>query len=356
MRYTSRSYWRYALFSTEPLKQLLADVGGAYLVLEVLDFFGVFTRDRHTVWTLVAILLFVVRNAALMAVMLFLSSAFGFGFSTPIQVRILNGAKAAPRLAATLEHQHIAQIHDFGRGGGTYYYTMEYLRGCDLRAVLARIQAGKASVDLPATIAIGIAAATGLHYAHEHRDLSGRHLGLVHRDVTPRNVIVDSAGHCRLLDFGIAARTGGADETGIFGSPGYMSPEQARSEPVDGQSDLFSLGAVLYEALTGKRAFLRENPEETKTALFKNERPRLRDHPEIPVDLATIIDQTLELAACNRPTSSGATTAPAWSASSAATGPHSASPGSAPTRTCARSRCSAAAPGRRWRSARRPRC
>src|SRR6185436_162481 len=95
---------------------------------------------------------------------------------------------------------------------------------------------------------LGIEVCEALHYAHTR-------FSIVHRDVTPRNIIVDAAGHCRLLDFGIAAPATDAEGTEVFGTPGYLSPEALKRGALAPTSDLFSLGSVLYEALTGKRAF-----------------------------------------------------------------------------------------------------
>jgi serine/threonine-protein kinase len=129
-----------------------------------------------------------------------------------------------------------------------YFLAMELVEG----ATVAELLAGGA---LPEALVahIGAQVCDALGYAHER-------FGLVHRDVTPRNVMADARGHVRLLDFGIAAPLARTAEGGLFGSPGYMSPEQARGGALGAQSDLFSLGTVLYEALTGRAAFAGTDP------------------------------------------------------------------------------------------------
>ncbi|MFI5308980.1 MAG: protein kinase, partial [Polyangiales bacterium] len=139
---------------------------------------------------------------------------------------------------------------------------------------------------------VGAQVCEALRYAHER-------FGLVHRDVTPRNVIIDAGGHVRLLDFGIAAPLAHSTPGELFGSPGHMSPEQARGDALGPQSDLFSLGTVLYEALTGTRALSRD-ASGTQTA----ERPKsLAAEGAADAELAALIDQLLEPEPAARPKS-----------------------------------------------------
>src|SRR5687768_9855243 len=163
------------------------------------------------------------------------------------------------RLIAALHHQNIAQVHDMGVAeDGTYYLAMEYLHGETVRAIL--VQARERTVRLPlglATTVIG-AAAAGLHHAHERRGPDGSPLGIVHRDVSPSNVIVGYDGSIKLIDFGIAkaeARSTRTQTGFVKGKAGYMAPEQALGHPVDRRSDVFALGIVLYELTTQARAF-----------------------------------------------------------------------------------------------------
>ncbi|HKI86315.1 MAG TPA: TonB family protein [Thermoanaerobaculia bacterium] len=162
------------------------------------------------------------------------------------------------KLAAQLNHSNIIHIYDLGKIGDDYYIAMEYVDGKDLRSILNRARA----VDrpMPHSLALLIAArlAGALDYAHRKRDFDNRDLGLVHRDVSPQNVLISSEGDIKLCDFGIAKAVSKVSKTqmgALKGKLQYMSPEQARGKKVDPRTDIFSLGAVLFEMLTGRRLF-----------------------------------------------------------------------------------------------------
>ena len=166
------------------------------------------------------------------------------------------------KIAVQLQHVNIAQTFDLGRVGETYYITMEFVDGADLYKILRR--GSEQDLDIPVDIAayIGKEMATGLDYAHRKRDGAGNTLGIVHRDVSPQNVLVSNAGEVKLVDFGIAKATMKARQTAvgvIKGKYYYMSPEQAWGERLDHRSDIFSAGIVLYEMLTGQMLYLEED-------------------------------------------------------------------------------------------------
>ena len=169
------------------------------------------------------------------------------------------------RLAARLNHPNIVQVSDFHDMDGELYLAMEYVNGPDLRRVLL---AGKERAHgLPPELAIAIAleVAKGLHYAH-NKTFQGRHLNIIHRDINPHNILVSYEGTVKIADFGIAKvahRTNVTRSGVIKGKLPYLSPEQVRSEILDGRSDLFSMGVLLYEMLTGKRVFEGRNDAET---------------------------------------------------------------------------------------------
>ncbi len=162
------------------------------------------------------------------------------------------------RITSTLSHPNIVQIYDFEKHGNHYYIAMEYVQGKDLRALLKTLtQQGKL---LPVDLAgyVGHEAARGLHYAHMKADLGGTKLGIVHRDVSPANLLVSYDGNVRVADFGIARAESnlGHTRTGMLkGKFEYMSPEQIDLHELDGRSDVFALGVVLYNLLTGRRLF-----------------------------------------------------------------------------------------------------
>src|SRR6202142_1688145 len=166
------------------------------------------------------------------------------------------------RLSATLTHPHITEVHDVGTDGDAPFFAMEYVHGANLRELLrahARA-AGRPAAPLPLAHAIEIvaAAAAGLHYAHERLGPRGEPLGIVHRDVSPSNVLVSYDGAVKVSDFGIAKwayqRTQ-TQEGALKGKFAYMSPEQCRGKALDARSDVFALGTLLYELTTGEPPF-----------------------------------------------------------------------------------------------------
>lgn len=163
------------------------------------------------------------------------------------------------RLVATLHHQHIAQVFEVGRAeDGTYFLVMEYVHGETVRHVLETATKRRAQLSVDLGLSITCAAAAGLHHAHQRRDLDGSPLGIVHRDVSPSNLILGYDGSIKLIDFGIAKAHLRNTQTAsgiVKGKAGYMAPEQVRGEPVDRRSDVFALGVLAYELTTQTRAF-----------------------------------------------------------------------------------------------------
>jgi serine/threonine protein kinase len=163
------------------------------------------------------------------------------------------------KVVAGLSHPNIVQIFDLGRIGASYYIAMEYVEGHDLRTTTNR--ARERGLRLPVDLALRIAGqvCAALDYAHRRRDEAGQALEIVHRDVSPPNILLSFEGEVKLADFGIARAATRAPSTGrgvLRGKVLYMSPEQAWGRPLDGRSDVFSLGAVLYELVTGTKALL----------------------------------------------------------------------------------------------------
>jgi serine/threonine protein kinase len=166
------------------------------------------------------------------------------------------------KLAVQLNHANIAQIFDLGVVDGSYYIALEHVHGRDLRAMFDRCRQLGDPMPVSQACFIVMKVCEGLDYAHNKRDQAGRELHLVHRDVSPQNVLVSFEGEVKLIDFGIAKAAGKGSKTqaGILkGKFGYMSPEQVRGIPVDRRSDVFSCGIVLYELLTGERLFVGES-------------------------------------------------------------------------------------------------
>jgi serine/threonine protein kinase len=159
------------------------------------------------------------------------------------------------RIHSGLSHRNIVQIHDLGISeDGEYFIVLEYVEGHDLRAIME--SATELGVQIPDSLALHIAdeLAQALHFAHELKDGDGQPLGIIHRDVSPSNVLISNSGEVKLSDFGIAKRRHDHSFVGsLKGNLVYMSPEQAQRVPLDRRTDVFSLGAVLFEMLTGQK-------------------------------------------------------------------------------------------------------
>jgi eukaryotic-like serine/threonine-protein kinase len=166
------------------------------------------------------------------------------------------------KIAVQLNHANIAQIFDLGVVDGSYFIALEHIHGRDLRAIFERCRARGEPMPVAQACFMVMKMCEGLDYAHNKRDQAGREMGLVHRDVSPQNVLVSFEGEVKIIDFGIAKAAGkvGKTQAGILkGKFGYMSPEQVRGLPIDRRSDIFSTGIVLYELLTNERLFVGES-------------------------------------------------------------------------------------------------
>jgi Protein kinase domain len=213
------------------------------------------------------------------------------------------------RLSATLTHPHITEVYDVGQGGvgEMPFFVMEYVHGSNLRQLMqahARattpVEGATKETPLPLAHAVGIvaAAAAGLHHAHAKRGPAGEPLNIVHRDVSPSNVLVSYDGAVKVSDFGIAKwayqRTQ-TQEGALKGKFAYMSPEQCRGKPVDARSDVFALGTLLYELTTGAPPFAADTDFEILNKIVSGspEAPRWGDGREYPPALAAIVMRAL---------------------------------------------------------------
>src|SRR3954471_14025789 len=175
------------------------------------------------------------------------------------------------RLAAILDHTNIAQVHDIGEEGGVFFFTMEYLHGEDARVIMKTLAQRNERIPLQHAVHIIIDAAAGLHFAHEKKGADGASLGIVHRDLSPSNIVVTYAGGVKVVDFGVAKIATDPELSGrhaLKGKLAYMSPEQVSRGTVDRRSDVFALGIVLYELTVGQRLFKGTDEVETLRAVL----------------------------------------------------------------------------------------
>jgi serine/threonine-protein kinase len=195
------------------------------------------------------------------------------------------------RLGANFSHPGLVHVHDLGLAGTIYYVCMDYVDGGDLAASLAGRR-------MPTALALLVAEqlASALAYVHALTDDRGRPLGLVHRDVSPTNVLVSRAGAVKLSDFGIAKATAEGDRTwGRLrkGKEAYMAPEQITGDPLTGAADVFALGVVLYELLLGRRPFDGAGPLEMMESIRLAELPEDHDFGGVAPDVELLLRSTL---------------------------------------------------------------
>jgi serine/threonine-protein kinase len=202
------------------------------------------------------------------------------------------------KLVRSIRHPNVVQVYDVGEHDGVMWMSMEWVEGESLHTVIA--EAGKRRA-IPPEMAVKIIADAcgGLHAAHELRDETQKLRGVVHRDISPHNVLIGTNGYVKLVDFGVAKAIGRVSEATragqLKGKFGYMSPEQARGKPVDRRSDVFSLGIVLFELTTSRRLFRGESDIETLRLVISAQVPRPTSlDPSYPVELERIVLRALE--------------------------------------------------------------
>jgi serine/threonine protein kinase len=207
------------------------------------------------------------------------------------------------RVVMDLSHPNLCQIYEVGEQEGTWFIAMEWVNGVTLHQLLRRALETD-QLDYAVLARVIAQCADALHYAHTARDAEGQLMQLVHRDVSPHNLMIAYDGRVKLLDFGIAKSsvTTHRTEAGVVkGKICYMAPEQWLSEPLDARTDLFSLGATLYEALSGRVAFKRENQHEVMKAALAGDVAKLPEiAPRTPAALVAIVERALATAPADR--------------------------------------------------------
>ncbi len=205
------------------------------------------------------------------------------------------------KIMVRMQHENIIRVFDCGKFRETYYIAMEYVPGFDLGDVLDRAYERREPLPLPIGLYVAEMVLSGLDHVHNLTDERGRHMGLVHRDVSPQNILVGGDGGIRLIDFGLArsallpSRTVGALAVGKFG---YMSPEQARHETIDGRADLYATGVMLFEVFTGERLV---DETDQKTLWKRVLDPKHRNPRSVIPDLPPSVDGLLATATATDP-------------------------------------------------------
>jgi serine/threonine protein kinase/cytochrome c-type biogenesis protein CcmH/NrfG len=200
------------------------------------------------------------------------------------------------KLAAMLTHQNIAQIYDLGSKEGAYFIAMEYISGKDLRIIINKSKEKGLPLTLENALYITSRICSGLDYSHNLKDFQGNPLKLIHRDISPQNILVTYEGEIKIVDFGIAKaakKTSDTREGLIKGKVAYMSPEQASSKPIDNRSDIFSTGILLWELVTGERMFAGTDLKVLDRVRKADFQPAEAIVPDLPFEVVEILSKAL---------------------------------------------------------------
>jgi len=230
------------------------------------------------------------------------------GFSRHVAIKVVHEHLAADDtfvqmfvdealLSSKIHHPNVVHVEELRKVDGRYFLVMEYVHGCALSALLNALRRQKRTFAPELATHVACEVAAGLHAAHEATDADGSPLGVVHRDVSPQNVLLSYKGHVKLIDFGVAKAAGRATQTtggSLKGKIRYMAPEQAFGRPVDRRADVYALGVVLWEMLTGRRAFTADNELALLEKVRHPDVPPAREHsPSVPEALDAVIRRAM---------------------------------------------------------------
>ncbi len=230
------------------------------------------------------------------------------GFTKPVAMKVILPQHASnknfikmfldeARLCVYLNHSNIAQVMDLGEINGQYFIAMEFAHGMDLQQISRKTRKSGRLLPLPYAAKIISQIAEGLYYAHTKVDDNGKPMGIVHRDISPHNIILTFDGQPKLIDFGIAKATvtyREEDDKVLKGKFSYMSPEQIRGMPIDPRTDIFALGIVLWEICTGASLYRESSELLTMEAILHKPVPKPRElRGDMPADLEAIILKAL---------------------------------------------------------------
>jgi serine/threonine-protein kinase len=208
------------------------------------------------------------------------------------------------RLSLRLSHKNCVQVFDIGMSDNTYFIVMEFVEGANLKNVIENLRKRGQLMPIPQAIFILIETLQGLAYAHELADHEGKQLHIVHRDVSPPNILISKQGEVKVVDFGLAKAAVHVEKTDpgvVKGKFSYLSPEAATGEDVDARADIFAAGVILWEMLSGRRLFLGETDYQTVQLVRQAAVPPLtRLNPQVPADLDGILARALARSAAER--------------------------------------------------------
>jgi serine/threonine-protein kinase len=197
------------------------------------------------------------------------------------------------RLSAQLSHSNVVSVFDIGVGDGSYFIVMEYVEGADLKNVMDHWREIQRPIPVEQAVFIAAKICQGLAYAHELTNAEGKALDIIHRDVTPANVLITKYGEIKIVDFGLAKASSqlAASEQGVIkGKFGYLAPETVLEQPVDHRVDVFAVGIILWEMLAGRRLFLGKTDFETVRQVMQTVIPPIREiNPDVPEELEPIL-------------------------------------------------------------------
>lgn len=201
------------------------------------------------------------------------------------------------KLTAGLDHANIVQTIDLVNAGREYFIVMEYVAGADVRTLLKKAKRRRSRLSVGASLQIAREVLSALAYAHDKRDAEGKPLGIIHRDISPSNILVSATGEVKVTDFGIAKAS---SHNSVFyrvkGKVGYMSPEQARSAPIDRRSDLYAVAVCLYEMLAGEKLFINTALTSSVDEMYAQPIPLVsRKASGLPADLDKLMLKALSL-------------------------------------------------------------
>ncbi|MDH5492370.1 MAG: serine/threonine protein kinase, partial [Myxococcales bacterium] len=201
------------------------------------------------------------------------------------------------RLGAKLDHANIVSVFDIGAADNTYFIVMEYVDGANLKKVIETVRRRERTFPMKEAIYLCMEACRGLSYAHELTEDDETPLGLVHRDISPPNILISKRGEVKVTDFGLAKATTQLEKTDpgvVKGKFSYLSPEAARAEEVDARADIFAMGIVLWEMLAGRRLFLGETDYQTIKLVQEAKVPSLSElNPEVNAEFEQIVNRSL---------------------------------------------------------------